>query len=143
MWVWVWFAKTKMNITAGCLPSDSSNGRRKTPVGKSLKAQRDPEGVSMSQCSMLPYPRFCSPLGSLYPLFSQDNHSSWLVPKANLLLTLRHSRCHHLLCCFCIHLCVELMSSVFNYKFTAMKITFYLIVSIIMSILRRVTKTYS
>lgn len=45
-------AKTKMNITPGCLPKDSSSDSRITPVGKSLKAKQDPEGVSLSHASL-------------------------------------------------------------------------------------------
>lgn len=49
---------------------------------------------------------------------------------------------HHVLYCFCIHVCVKL-SSTFNYKSTATRLTFDLIVSVLMSILRGVTKAYS
>lgn len=115
------------------------SGSRITPVGKSLKAKQDPGGVCLSQRL---------PALALSPLYTFCSHCSHKIitlvcssQRLNFLLVLMHSYCHHLLYCSCIHLCVKLISSIFDCKPTA--ITFHFIVSVLMSILRGVTKAHS
>lgn len=135
-------AKTKRNITPGGLPSDSSSGSRTTPVGKSSKAEQDPEEVCLPRC--LPAHTFSPSMFSVLPLFTRSSHLFFfLSQRLNLLLMLIHPCGHRWLCCFFICLYVMQVSSVSNQESTPMRITFNLIVSVIISILRGVTKAYS